>query len=89
MFTGQDATEAFEDVGHSSEARAMLKNFYKGKVVDAKQPATGKSGKSATGNNDLRPTPPTTSTASSVLLYFVPVVVIIAVAYSWWSSRNN
>ena len=24
LFTGQDATEAFEDVGHSDEARALL-----------------------------------------------------------------
>jgi hypothetical protein len=28
--TGKDATEAFEDVGHSEEARKLLKDMYKG-----------------------------------------------------------
>ena len=30
LFTGQDATEAFEDVGHSDEARALLPGFFVG-----------------------------------------------------------
>ena len=28
-----DATEAFEDVGHSEDARAMLKDYYVGELV--------------------------------------------------------
>ena len=30
LSTGQDATEAFEDVGHSDEARALLPGLYVG-----------------------------------------------------------
>ena len=30
LSTGQDATEAFEDVGHSDEARALLPGMYVG-----------------------------------------------------------
>lgn len=30
LFPGQDATEAFEDVGHSDEARALLPAMYVG-----------------------------------------------------------
>ena len=30
LFKGHDATEAFEDVGHSDEARALLPNLYVG-----------------------------------------------------------
>ena len=29
---GRDATESFEDVGHSSDAREMLKQYYIGDV---------------------------------------------------------
>lgn len=29
---GRDATESFEDVGHSSDAREMLKQYYIGEV---------------------------------------------------------
>lgn len=30
FFTGKDATESFEDVGHSDEARDQLKGLYIG-----------------------------------------------------------
>jgi cytochrome b involved in lipid metabolism len=30
VYTGKDATEAFEDVGHSDEARALLDGLYVG-----------------------------------------------------------
>ena len=32
---GMDATEPFEDVGHSEDARLMLKDYYKGELKDA------------------------------------------------------
>lgn len=31
-FLGGDGTEPFEDVGHSSDARIMMKNFYLGEL---------------------------------------------------------
>lgn len=34
LFTGQDATEAFEDVGHSDEARALLPGMLVGDFED-------------------------------------------------------
>lgn len=33
MFVGTDATEAFEDIGHSTDAREMLKTYLIGKLV--------------------------------------------------------
>lgn len=74
---GQDATEAFEDVGHSSEARNMLKQYAKGKVVDA---ASGASPKAKA--NDYQAPPPATSSSSNILMYFVPIVVAIGIAYA-------
>lgn len=32
MFAGKDATDDFEDVGHSSSARAMMEEFYVGDI---------------------------------------------------------
>ena len=31
---GKDASEAFEDVGHSSDARELLKDFYIGDIAE-------------------------------------------------------
>lgn len=33
---GGDATEAFEDVGHSVDAKALMKDFYVGSVSQPK-----------------------------------------------------
>ncbi|NXW70440.1 CYB5B protein, partial [Hirundo rustica] len=35
---GRDATESFEDVGHSSDAREMLKQYYIGEVHPVSAP---------------------------------------------------
>lgn len=35
MFAGKDATDDFEDVGHSTSARAMLDEFYVGDIDSA------------------------------------------------------
>lgn len=32
---GQDATDAFEDIGHSEDSRVLLKKFYVGDLVKA------------------------------------------------------
>ncbi|NXM76382.1 CYB5B protein, partial [Serilophus lunatus] len=38
---GRDATESFEDVGHSTDAREMLKQYYIGEL----HPGPGRAGK--------------------------------------------
>eukprot|EP01087_Luapelamoeba_hula_P002918 TRINITY_DN1274_c0_g1_i1.p2 TRINITY_DN1274_c0_g1~~TRINITY_DN1274_c0_g1_i1.p2 ORF type:complete len:108 (+),score=22.37 TRINITY_DN1274_c0_g1_i1:130-453(+) len=37
-YAGQDATSAFEDVGHSGDAQQMLANYRIGKLVGAQVP---------------------------------------------------
>lgn len=34
---GKDATENFEDVGHSSDAREMMKKFQIGEIVESER----------------------------------------------------
>lgn len=40
--TGKDATDDFEDVGHSSSARAMMDDFYVGEIDASTIPARTK-----------------------------------------------
>lgn len=34
MMLGKDATEAFEDIGHSDEAREILEKYYVGELEE-------------------------------------------------------
>ncbi|KAM6496187.1 Cytochrome b5-like heme/steroid binding domain containing protein [Amanita muscaria] len=80
---GQDATEAFEDVGHSDEARALLPNFY---IGDLEPNASLKSGAAARQE---------TSGVSNVvehgsnLMYFVPLGLLGAYfAWRYYSTGS-
>ncbi|KAL4146836.1 hypothetical protein PRNP1_010637 [Phytophthora ramorum] len=47
---GQDASDEFEDIGHSNDARAQLKQFEIGKIKgDVKQEASAKAAAGASG----------------------------------------
>ncbi|XP_063829796.1 cytochrome b5-like [Ostrinia nubilalis] len=48
---GQDATEPFEDVSHSSDARALMKKYKIGELVEADR-TQSKAGYDATWSND-------------------------------------
>ena len=37
---GKEATEAFEDVGHSTDAREMMKKFKIGEIVESERTET-------------------------------------------------
>uniref|UniRef100_A0A674G7E0 Cytochrome b5 type B n=1 Tax=Taeniopygia guttata TaxID=59729 RepID=A0A674G7E0_TAEGU len=44
---GRDATESFEDVGHSTDAREMLKQYYIGEVHPVSNPSRTSSGQTS------------------------------------------
>ncbi|KAF1984929.1 cytochrome b5 [Aulographum hederae CBS 113979] len=66
---GQDATEAFEDVGHSDEAREILDGMLVGTVK--RQP-----GDPSPSNQPPKPAAPSTSPdgSSSVMLYIIMLI---------------
>ncbi|RLN92825.1 hypothetical protein BBJ28_00011738, partial [Nothophytophthora sp. Chile5] len=85
---GQDATDEFEDIGHSNDARAQLKEFQIGKIKgDVKQEAAAKSaggkwqaGKtSASGRQDV-------SGQNGPLFAVLAAVVAIAALYLKYSK---
>lgn len=42
MFVGKDATDDFEDVGHSTSAKAMMEEFYVGDIDHSTIPTKAK-----------------------------------------------
>ncbi|KNA25599.1 hypothetical protein SOVF_005160 [Spinacia oleracea] len=73
--TGKDATEDFEDIGHSDNARDMLKSYYVGDVDVSSIPVKHKSTKS-------EPFQATTQTNQSsgllikFLQFLIPLVIL-------------
>jgi len=80
---GQDATEAFDDVGHSDEAREILQGFLKGKLKGGaiKPEVVGKA--TSTGK---KPSPD-----SSVSLYIAVVAGLLMAlgAYKYLQLTGN
>ncbi|KAJ3416402.1 U2 snRNP-associated SURP domain-containing protein [Chytridiales sp. JEL 0842] len=72
---GVDATEAFEEIGHSDDARALLKSMIVGKVEGVAKPAA-KASKVAptTSIHSSKTSSSASSGMSSALLVLVPVV---------------
>ncbi|EIM88355.1 cytochrome b5 [Stereum hirsutum FP-91666 SS1] len=71
---GKDATEAFEDVGHSDEARAMLPNMLVGEFEKSTLAKSKTTTSSAAVNNAVE--------QSSNAMYFVPLAALAAY-FAW------
>ncbi|GAA5937046.1 cytochrome b5-like heme/steroid binding domain-containing protein [Sporobolomyces koalae] len=78
---GRDATEAFEDVGHSDEARALLKKYYVGEGPEGTAPAAPKSARQAAGTSD--------NSSSGGFSYLLPLAGIVAYfAYRFYEQKT-
>lgn len=87
---GQDATEAFEDVGHSDEAREVLEGLLIGnlkRVPGDPAPKTGATDKIAAGPGGRSDS----GTGSGVLIYAVLVLGALAayVAYGYVQNQDS
>ncbi|GAA5849190.1 hypothetical protein JCM3766R1_004091 [Sporobolomyces carnicolor] len=76
---GRDATEAFEDVGHSDEARALLDKYYVGQGPEGTAPPT-KTARQAAGTSS--------SNSSGGFSYLLPLAGIVAYfAYRFYEQK--
>ncbi|KAH7863984.1 hypothetical protein Vadar_024311 [Vaccinium darrowii] len=75
--TGKDATDDFEDVGHSTSARAMMDEFYVGDIDSSTIPARMK----YTPPKQPHYNPDKTSEFVIKLLQFLLPLVILGVAF--------
>jgi cytochrome b involved in lipid metabolism len=85
--TGKDATEDFEDVGHSSAARSMMDEYYVGDVDPASLPSkpTHTPAKQATYNSDK-----SSDFLIKILQFLVPLAILgLAVAVRFLTKNND
>ncbi|KAL5527184.1 hypothetical protein ACEPAG_5975 [Sanghuangporus baumii] len=71
---GKDATEAFEDVGHSDEAREILQSLYIGEFEKGAELPKSEKLKGAAA--------PAAAQAASSISYFLPLTAL-AVYFAW------
>lgn len=75
---GEDATEAFEDVGHSTDARDMLKDYYIGDVVESEKKGKVDKGPKSWSSSDNNQSDNDSSWASWIIpmgIFFIASVV--------------
>ncbi|GAA5989756.1 hypothetical protein JCM11641_006024 [Rhodosporidiobolus odoratus] len=78
---GRDATEAFEDVGHSDEAREILAKYYVGEGPADAARAPAKSPRDAAGGK---------AEGSSGISYLLPLAGLVAYfAYKFYASKSG
>ncbi|KAI1826998.1 cytochrome b5 [Xylaria intraflava] len=82
---GQDATEAFEDVGHSDEARETLEKFLVGSVK--RQPGDPKPNKSAA--SAVSPPADTSSAGLGTTLYAFVFIGGLAAYFGYQYLQNQ
>lgn len=85
--TGKDATDDFEDVGHSSSARAMLDEYYVGDIDSATIPTK----KAYTPPNQPHYNQDNTSEFIIKLLQFlVPLIILgVAVGIRFYTKQSS
>ncbi|KAI3493380.1 hypothetical protein L1887_41769 [Cichorium endivia] len=79
LATKKDATEDFEDVGHSQNAKDMLKDYYVGDIDVNTMPQKGQY-KPPSGSGSVS-TQASGGSSNSILMLVLPVV-ILALAYA-------
>ena len=79
---GLDATEAFEDVGHSTDAREMMKDYYVGELQEADRKGTVDTGPKSWATDAKAEEGGWTS-------WILPVVLALAASfvYRWYFSK--
>lgn len=82
--SGRDATEAFEDVGHSQDARELMKDYKIGVLHEA-----DRKGKPVKENTTINA--PTSNQGSAWTGWLIPFGVALAAAllYRYFMGQNN
>ncbi|VDH91652.1 cytochrome b5-like [Mytilus galloprovincialis] len=82
--SGRDATEAFEDVGHSTDARDLMKDYVIGTLHEDDR-------KSIPIKENTTINAPSSSQGSSLTGWLIPFGVALAAAlvYRYFMSQNN
>lgn len=85
---GKDATDDFEDVGHSQSARAMLNDLYVGDIDPATMPAKVQQTPPKQLQNNQNNT--SSSFITKMLQFLVPLIVLgLAVGIRFFNNKST
>nr|XP_043612163.1 cytochrome b5-like [Erigeron canadensis] len=88
LATKKDATEDFEDVGHSQNARDMLKDYYVGDIDVNTLPKKGQyKPPSSSGSGSEKASG--SSSNNSVMLFLPILILVLAYAYYYFSKTDK
>lgn len=85
-FAEKDATDDFEDVGHSDSAREMMEKYHIGEIDSSSVPAKRK----YTPPQQAVRSPEDTGSAAKILQFLVPMLILgIAFAFRYFSKKEE
>ncbi|XP_019629801.1 PREDICTED: cytochrome b5-like isoform X1 [Branchiostoma belcheri] len=82
--SGKDGTEAFEDVGHSEDARELMENYLIGELRDEDKAANKYPEK-----RDMWKSSGNGSTPWSSYLLPAVIAIVVAIAYRVWAASSS
>lgn len=85
-FAEKDATDDFEDVGHSDSARELMEKYYIGEIDSS----TVSAKKKYTPPQEAVHRPEDTQSAAKILQFLVPLLILgIALAFRYFSKKEE
>ncbi|RCN26486.1 putative cytochrome b5 [Ancylostoma caninum] len=78
---GRDATEAFEDVGHSTDARQMREQYYVGDIVEEEKQTYSYDKKTWTSSSSDNQQRSASSNPLEALIYPGLIAIVVALTY--------
>jgi cytochrome b involved in lipid metabolism len=88
-FAAKDASEDFEDVGHSDSARDMLKDYYVGEFDTSSLPAKTVAARSAAATRAAAKGGEETSLLRRILQILVPLAILgLAIAVRFLTAKE-
>lgn len=90
LFAGKDATDDFEDVGHSKGARAMLNDLYIGDIDPSTIPTKVQNTPPAQPQNNQDKTSSSSDSMTKMLQFLLPLLILgVAVGIRFYNTKST
>ncbi|KAL4566972.1 hypothetical protein LXL04_022542 [Taraxacum kok-saghyz] len=90
LATKKDATEDFEDVGHSQNARDMLKDYYVGEIDVDSMPQKGQYKSPSSAGSDSKQASGGGGSSNTIAMLVLPVLILVlAYALYYYAKKDE
>lgn len=90
LFAGKDATDDFEDVGHSKGARAMLNDLYIGDIDPSTIPTKVQHTPLTQPQNNQDKTSSSSDSMTKMLQFLLPLLILgVAVGIRFYNTKST